>query len=61
MVRRHESFRYWLAVFWSGLRQLPRTVFLRVFTRLVTDRTRRRWKERGWFRLWDRVAVGGRV
>jgi len=58
---RLDSFRRWLAVFGSGLRFLPQTVFLRVFTRLVTDRTRRSWKDRGWFALWDRIAAGGRI
>jgi FkbM family methyltransferase len=58
---RLESFWRWLAVFGSGLRQLPRTVFLRVFTRLVSDRTRRSWKDRGWFAMWDRMAAGGRI
>jgi hypothetical protein len=58
---RLESFRRWLGVFGRGVWGLPRTVFLRVFTRLVSDRTRRSWKDRGWFALWDRVAVGGRI
>ena len=61
VAARLESLRGWLEVFGSGLRYLPQTVFLRVFTRLVSDRTRRSWKDRGWFWLWDRVAAGGRV
>ena len=44
-----------------GLRHLPRTVFLRVFTRLVTAPARRSLKDRGWLVLWDRVAANGRV
>lgn len=61
MAERLDSLRRWLTVFGSGLRYLPQTVFLRVFTRLVSDRTRRRWKDRGWFAPWDRIAAGGRV
>jgi len=58
---RLQSLQRWLSVFGSGLRYLPQTVTMRVLTRLVTDRTRRSWKDRGWFALWDRLAAGGRV
>jgi FkbM family methyltransferase len=60
-IDRLTSLRHWLEVLGSGLRYLPQTLFLRVITRLVTDRTRRRWKEQGRLALWDRVAAGGRV
>ena len=56
-----ESFRGWLGVVGLGLRHLPRTVFLRVFTRLVPARTRRSLKDRGWLAPWDRLAAKGRV
>ena len=61
LAARLASLWRWLEVFASGLRYLPQTVFLRVFTRLVSDSTRRSWKDRGRFALWDRIAVGGRV
>lgn len=56
-----ESFHGWLGVVGLGLRHLPRTVFLRVFTRLVPARTRRSLKDRGWLAPWDRLAAKGRV